>query len=353
MVRAGGRQPPAQAPAFLARYRAPVEQGLRSALGPLEPGGLGHLLHYHLGWADPEGRPVEAPSGKRVRPALCLFVCEAMGGEPRQALPSALALELIHNFSLAHDDIQDEDRERRHRPTLWALWGKPRALWAGNALRGLAHRVQWALMERGVDPATALESARILTERCLEMIEGQDLDLRFEARLDVSVEDYLEMVSRKTGALMEASTHLGALTACPHEPDRVAWMGACGRALGLAFQARDDYLGIWGQPDATGKAVGADIRRRKKSLPVVLGLARAQGAIGERLRSLYRRPALEEEEVAWVMGVLEEVGAREETQRLAEEQGERALDLARRAGLPPWAMEELSALTDFVLHREH
>ncbi|MBI4233680.1 MAG: polyprenyl synthetase family protein [Chloroflexi bacterium] len=338
------------APAILDRYRVLLEPALRRSLAQGEPG-LVEMLRYHMGWVDPQGRPGTSSQGKALRPALCLFACAAVGGRAEAALPAAVALELVHNFSLIHDDIQDGDRERRHRPTVWSLWGQPRALVAGNAMRALADQTLLGLQWSGFAAERILQASAILTQCYLEMIEGQYLDLRFEGRLDITPGDYLGMVSKKTGALMEAATHLGALLGTEEE-ERVEALRRCGRLLGLAFQVRDDVLGIWGDEAVTGKATGADIRRKKKSFPIVYALRQARGSQHEQLTRIYARKELGGHEVAEVLGILEDLGARTVAQRLAEEKNDAALAWARQASLPPWAQQELEELADFVIRRQ-
>jgi len=265
-----------QAPAAISSRRPELEQYLRQVISRTEPPALYKMLRYHLGWEDVRGHPTESSGGKGLRPALCLLSCEAAGGDWRRALPAAAAVELVHNFSLIHDDIQDRDTERHHRPTVWSVWGEAQAINAGDALLSLARLAVLGLRDEGLAADHALEAARILDERTLEMVEGQTMDLTFEGDLDVSADDYIGMIEKKSGALFDASLGLGALAA--GDPHVAEGMGRCGRLLGTAFQIRDDMLGIWGEPGKTGKSVAGDIRRRKKSLPVVYALYHAVGA---------------------------------------------------------------------------
>ena len=343
---------PAPSPEFLAKYQAPVQEALRERLAPgLTP--TGTMLRYHMGWESPEGVPEEFAAGKRLRPALCLFTCEAVGGGVEDALPAAVALELVHNFSLIHDDIQDQDLERHGRSTVWTLWGKPSGIVAGNALRTVADATLYQLQQAGASTSAALEVVQTLTRRCLELVEGQRMDLSFEVRLDVTPDEYLDMVSRKTGALVEAAMHMGALLGSASAA-QVASLAQCGRLLGLTFQARDDVLGIWGDPALMGKATGADIRRRKKSLPVVFGLVEASGADRARLEQIYRsKEHMGDDDVADVMGILDELDAQGYAQSVAEEKGARAVDEAQAAGLSGEALEELQTLAHFFAHRDH
>ncbi len=345
---AQGTQP--APPPMLERYRADIDQALRSALSQGEPG-LMTMLRFHMGWVDRTGAPSEHSAGKCLRPTLCIFTCLALGGTASQAMPAAIALELIHNFSLIHDDVQDLDLERHHRPTVWAVWGKPRAIAAGNAMRILAGQTVFDLLRQAVPPEKVSAVLAVLVERYLEMIEGQYLDMSFEERYDVRVSEYVDMVQRKTGALMEAAFHLGALLGAESR-EKVEALRQCGRLLGLTFQARDDILGIWGDPALTGKAVGADIRRKKKSLPVVHAFQHASESQRAWLDSLYRRPGeLDGDAVEDVLVLMDDLGAREYTQDLAEEKRRQAMAHARSAALPPAAHAELDALADFFLNR--
>ena len=338
-------------PSLFARYRSELGEYLRSALPEGSPALLYRMMRYHLGWEDEQGRPLAGEAGKALRPTLCLWACQAVGGDWRTALPAAAALELVHNFSLVHDDIQDGDRERRHRPTAWSVWGEPQAINAGDSLLILGRLVTLRLGERGVAPARVIEACRVLDRACLTMIEGQCLDISFEDQREVSVEAYLDMIARKTGALLGASLHLGALVAVDDEP-LVERFARCGQLLGLAFQIRDDILGVWGAADVTGKPVAADIRRRKKSLPVVYAMAAAEAAEREQLLRLYSQGAPSEEEVGIVLGLLDRHGAYDYCQQMAQERVEQALAELAPIDMDPTARRELEEVASFLLERD-
>jgi len=338
-------------PSLFARYRSELGGYLRSALPEGSPALLYRMMRYHLGWEDEQGRPLAGEGGKALRPTLCLWACQAAGGDWRTALPAAAALELVHNFSLVHDDIQDADRERRHRPTVWGVWGEPQAINAGDSLLILGRLVTLRLGERGVAPARVIEACRVLDEACLTMIEGQCLDIGFEDQREVSVEAYLDMIARKTGALLGASFHLGALVAVDDEP-LVERFTRCGQLLGLAFQIRDDILGAWGAADVTGKPVAADIRRRKKSLPVVYAMAAAEAAEREQLLRLYSQGAPSEEEVGIVLELLDRHGAYDYCQQMAQERVEQALAELAPVDMDPTARRELEEVASFLLERD-
>lgn len=333
-------------PQILDRYRGAIGRELRRFLG-VSSLPFSRMLHYHLGFADRAGKSTEGYLGKALRPSLLLFACEALGGEWAKALPAAVAIELVHNFSLVHDDIQDNDLERHGRPTVWRLWGVGQAINVGDALRELA---ALALLQSAGDlpPEQALRASAVLGRAVLEMIEGQYLDLLFEERPLVTIQDYLEMAERKTGALLGAALELGALLAGAGD-ESVALFRNCGRKLGICFQIKDDVLGIWGDQTQTGKSTKNDLLRKKKSLPIVYALNRD----GHRIRTIYHRPTLEEANLPPLIEALEETGAQRWAEELAEDHCRQGLAELRRAELlPGWAQEELEELTRFLLTRE-
>ncbi len=322
-----------------------MEDHLRGLVDRPEPGDLYRMLRYHLGWEDAEGRPAQS-SGKRLRPALCLLACEAAGGEAVHAVPAASAVELVHNFSLVHDDVQDGDRLRHGRDTVWAVWGEPQAINAGDALLALAQ-----LSLTAIAPESLAVASRLLDELTLEMVEGQVMDLAFEEQTDVSLDAYLAMISRKTGALFEAALALGAVAAGA-SAENVAALGRCGRHLGLAFQVRDDMLGIWGDVDRTGKPVAADIHRRKKSLPIVFALDRAAGDELGWLREVYGAGEPSAGDVAFVAGLLDSLGAQAYCQDEADRHRTAALSELAAADLDERAAAEIREVADFLLERD-
>lgn len=306
------------------------------------------MLQYHMGWEDADGAPA-SQTGKRLRPMLCLLTCEALGGDVSAAMAPAAALELVHNFSLVHDDVQDGDRLRHGRETVWSLWGKAQAINAGDALLALAHR---CLSGSSLPAESAARVAGLLAERTLEMVEGQVLDLEFEARRDVGEEEYLAMVSRKTGALFGASLALGALAARASVKSAEA-LGRCGRSLGIAFQARDDELGVWGDEGRTGKAAGADIRRRKKSLPAVHVFARADAGQREQLARIYSSDDISDTDVLWVLKAMDALGAQAYCASVAANHRDIALRELAAAGLSARGERELRETADFLLSRDY
>ncbi len=258
---------PTTAVADVLEHARDVTQPLmRDAVARLTPS-IRDVVSYHLGWTDAAGNPTAVKGGKGIRAALATLSAEASWADAAVGAPGGVAVELVHNFSLLHDDLMDGDVERRHRPTAWALWGPSVALLAGDALSTLASDV----LLRTPNPA-APQAALALCEATAEMIAGQADDLAFEARRSVSVEECMGMSTAKTGALLGCAASLGAILAAA-PPATVRALRDFGRHLGVAFQATDDLLGIWGDPATTGKPTGNDIRQRKKSMPIVSALA--------------------------------------------------------------------------------
>lgn len=331
-------------PDSLPLAQALVDPAMREALGRLSPE-VGRVAAYHAGLADEAGRPCERSGGKAVRPALVLLSAQAAGAPPERAVPAALAVELVHDFSLLHDDVMDHDPDRRHRPAAWTLFGIGNAIIAGDALLALAQDLLLhADGDRGVAAAAALLRA---TER---MIEGQGQDLAFEGRDDVSTEECLAMVRNKTGALLACAASIGAIVAGGREA-LVTQLHAFGLHLGVAFQAIDDVLGIWGDPAVTGKPVGNDLRQRKKTLPVVAALERSDAG-AERLRSLLREGPLTEDGVRTAIQLVEAGGGREATLAIADRHTALAEHSLDAAAIPPSVRRGFDELAGFVLRRD-
>ncbi|CAM5281543.1 Polyprenyl synthetase family protein OS=Streptomyces tendae OX=1932 GN=GUR47_02635 PE=3 SV=1 [Streptomyces tendae] len=299
-----------------------LSPALRSAVEAL-PAAESLVARYHRGWCEADGAPRAATSGggKTVRPALALLSAVAVGADPSQAVPGAVAVELVHDFTLLHDDVIDGDALRRHRPAAWSLFGTPAAVLTGDALLVAALRV---LTQAA--PGRAGAAVRELVGSLLELVEGQSHDVAFEKAQEVSVADYLAMAAGKTGSLIGCACALGGVLAGA-DSVRVGGLREFGRSLGVAFQCTDDILGIWGRSARSGKPVGADLAARKKSLPVVAALA-ARGPAAERLRELYRTPHRPgETDVDLARHLVEEAGGRQ----AAEEEARRHLAAALRS----------------------
>lgn len=335
----------------LREARALLDAPLRDWVHRL-PGPVARVASYHFAWTDSAGRPEAAPAGKALRPALVFGCAEAVGGTAATALAPAVAVELVHNFSLLHDDVLDGDTTRRHRATAWAVFGPAAALLSGDALLAHASRV---LAEEPVGPHTAT-GLRWLSEATTELIEGEQTDISFEERSHVPLGECLAMAEKKTAALLACSCALGALWA-GGSPRQMEGLRRFGTHLGLAFQLTDDLLGIWGDPAVTGKPAGADLVSRKKSLPVVAALDSGTGA-GSRLAELYRRPAApagegeDTEEVALLARLVAEAGGRSWAEAMAVEQLGLALGSLREAAPDEPAAGRLAALARLACDRD-
>ena len=338
-------------PGIFERYRSYVEQALSERVPAVAEHPVNTPLRYHLGWADRTGTPSPTPAsqGKALRPTLCIFACDAFQGQPERAAPAAAALELIHNFSLVHDDIQDEGAERRHQPTVWALWGTAQALAAGDAMQSLGDLA--VLNDCGRIPAhTAIRVSGLLTNSCLEMIEGQCRDLQFEQRSAIATDEYLDMIALKTGALIRCSLEIGAAIATD-DADTIRDVARFGRSVGRLFQIRDDYLGIWGDEAVTGKSADSDIVQRKKSYPIVYAFQEAAGAARAELLRLYALETMDETDVCRVLEVLEDIGAARQTDYLTELTADEARAALAMLELPSWAAADAENLVDFLARR--
>jgi geranylgeranyl diphosphate synthase type I len=265
---------------FMAAWLPALEREMQSVLASSEAATAPHydMMQYHMGWVDEQFAPSNLPAGKRLRPILCLLACTETGGDAAQALPAAAALEILHNFSLVHDDIEDGDAMRRHRPTVWKLWGEPLAINVGDGMFALAFAAMQRLSSRAVPSSTVLAALHVFTAMCVALTEGQYLDMDFERRADVTVGEYLRMIQGKTAALVGASVAIGAHIGGAPAPQAAA-LQRFGQEIGLAFQIQDDVLGIWGDPAVTGKAAGNDILRKKKSFPLLHALNHAEAGV--------------------------------------------------------------------------
>jgi geranylgeranyl diphosphate synthase type I len=288
---------------------------------------LYEMVRYHLGLDDATGG-----RGKRLRPLLGLLAYESIAGDHRPALPGAAAVELGHNFSLVHDDIEDRDVERRHRATLWTVWGVAQAINAGDTLFSLSRLALHRLTELGFSDAKVLALLRLYDETCLALCEGQFMDI-WGAEHDqlLSVDYYFDMIGRKTAALIAASVQAGALLATDDERVIDAYRGF-GWSLGLAFQLNDDLLGIWGDEQATGKEP-SDLAKHKKTLPVIYALEHAAAEEAATLRQIIALPQPSAADLARARSIVEHSGAREYTRQRARDEREEALRRLEASGV--------------------
>jgi geranylgeranyl diphosphate synthase type I len=333
-------------PNSFSRYQDELEAELRAVVG----GGsspLYTMMRYHLGWIDEKGQNCQG-AGKMARPTLCLLACEAVGGDWHSALPAAAAIELIHNFSLIHDDIQDRSWERRNRPAVWKLWGEAQGINVGDAMHALAQFALLELERKGIPSEKVILLSRRLAQASIELCEGQYLDIAYEDRLDTSTDHYLDMIDKKTARLFETSLCFGALLGTDNHA-QVSALCSFGRNLGMAFQVHNDLHGIWGKWKRINSSPYTDVRNKKKTLPIIYALQRANGEERERLVELYSKTRVPVKAVPFVLRILGATGARGYAEKFKEQYHLKALKDLSRAGVPPSYQQELRAVAAFLL----
>jgi geranylgeranyl diphosphate synthase, type I len=327
----------------LVRCRRLVDPPLRRALTGLHPD-VRRAAEYHFGFVEADGTPGDG-TGKGIRPALALLSAEAVGASPDVGVPAAVAVELVHNFSLLHDDIIDGDRERRHRPTVWALFGVGQAIIVGDALQTLAHQV---LLAEHSDES--VRAAGRLTNAVAEIIAGQADDMALESEESIAVDGCVRMAAAKTGALLACAAGLGAVLAGA-DAGAVGALERFGAHLGLAFQAVDDILGIWGDPAVTGKPVGSDLASKKKTLPVAFASAEDPDAAAE-LAALFRNGRLDQDAVRRATAAVERAGGRTTAEAFARDELAAALATLDAAALDERVTGELRLVAEYVCERD-
>ncbi|MFD3745680.1 family 2 encapsulin nanocompartment cargo protein polyprenyl transferase [Nocardia sp. NPDC058633] len=304
------------------------------------------IVGYHFGWWDKDGRPEKHDGGKAIRPALVLSAARLTGGDVADAVRAAVAVELVHNFSLLHDDVMDRDTTRRHRPTAWTAFGIGPAILAGDALVAQAYTLLSAAPHTPI-----VEASNLMSRSVLQLVEGQCADLGFEQRGDVEVDECLTMVDQKTGALFGCSAALGGLFAHADSGELLR-LREFGRRIGRAFQHTDDLLGIWGDPRVTGKSVFSDLRSRKKSLPVVFALRSNTPEAGA-LADLYlREKPLDDGELVRAAELVEAAGGREWSRLQAGQLYEQAMSTISEVGTDAEALADLDVLAALAANRD-
>ena len=310
---------------------------------------LATMVRYHLGQLDDDLQPAPAGAidrGKRIRPLVAILATVATGGLATTGAAVATSIELLHNFTLIHDDIQDESPLRRHRPTVWHKWDIKQAINAGDALFAAAHLPFFALPAQGVPAERCLALLDAFARTTIAIVEGQTLDLSFEGRDDVTAADYLTMIRGKTAAIVEYAAWAGGALGTD-DPARTARFREFGLALGLGYQLRDDLLGIWGDAATTGKAPADDIRRRKQSLPILLLRERASPADRAEITGMYAAAAIAPAGIERVLALLThyDVQATVEAAIATHHDEARAALLAATGPEPNPGRDQLLALT--------
>ncbi len=334
-------------PAVLAQARTLVVPALRAAVDRLQGEHMRRIAGYHLGWLDADGQPLpgDGVSGKAIRPTLAVLSAQAAGGTAAQGVPAAVAVELVHNFSLLHDDIMDRDVERRHRPTAWVVFGEGQAILAGNAMLNAAVDV---LVRDGAAGQRALPSLIAAVEG---LIDGQSADLDLSTRRDVGLDEVLAMEAGKTAALLACSASIGALAAGA-DADVVDALAGYGHELGMAFQLVDDILGITGDAAATGKSSSSDVRAGKQSAPIVAALNSGTAASGQLAKLLADAPLTSDDDVIHATKLIDEAGGLEWAAHEADRRLALALGHLEKISAEAGTTSDLAALARYVVERD-
>jgi len=324
---------------ILKKYSADIDQEITAALEEVDPETL-RQASEHL---------VKA-GGKKLRPSLVVLSAEAVGGQVKSALKTGAAVELIHTFSLIHDDIMDQDEKRRGKPSVHVLWGEPTAILAGDTLFSKAFETVMRSEEDGVPAPTILPALNAVVDSCVKICEGQALDMGFAERNDVTEEEYLNMIFKKTAALIAAATKAGAIVG-GGTPEQIEALSEYGRLIGMAFQIQDDYLDVASSEEDLGKPVGSDIVEGKMTLLVVNALARASEEDHNRLLTILKEEG--DEHVSEAMEIMEKYGSIEYAWQVAQEDVNQAKQLLRDVLDDSPAREALLLIADFVLQRSN
>ncbi len=336
---------------ILNRYSSEVETTIQTVLNE-SSSFLQGVIGYHFGWVNQDFQPSNVGRGKMLRPTLHLLVFEALTDGYKEALPVAAAIEMIHNFSLLHDDIEDNGHERRGQPTAWTIWGMPRILNVGDFLYAMAFKSIHGLDLNRFSAEKVLAITRLMTNSCIAITEGQDLDIGFENLTQVSTAMYLDMVYKKTGALIEAAVVSGAMLATSDE-HIIKNYYEFAHNIGIAFQIRDDLLGIWGDTTKTGKSTVDDLRQKKKTLPIIYTLSQVRGLQAEQLAACYTNfEPLSDRQIDFVRECLDCVGASAYAQSMAAHYSEKAFTALHKINIVNNAQIELESIAKFLVDRE-
>jgi len=312
------------------------------------------VVDYQFGWdlAPDQADLFKKVTGKKIRPLLMALVAQAIYGTYQHVLPAGAALELLPNFTLIHDDVMDESLERRHRPAVWTRWGNYQAINAGDGLYALANLACTRLVKHGTPPDKAVRVFETMSQACLWTAEGQILDMDFETRERVSTDEYVIMIANKSATLIEAAAKIGALLSTDDEQVIDAYAHFA-RQLGIAFQVRDDYLGVWGNQQQTGKSTTSDIREKKKAYPFLAAIEHASASDQAALHRIYAQASLSESDIQTVLDIMNRAGAMEQTDTIARQYFDTALASLARTGVQNQTQDLLRDLAFFLVQRDY
>jgi len=309
------------------------------------------FIDQHFAWDVAEPSQSYLMGGKRIRPLLMMLVARALKDTDEHVMPVAAGLEMIHNFTLIHDDIMDNSTERRHRPTLWSQHGVPQAINTGDGLYTIGILTTSHLSDK-IPPQKVVGVVQGILTACLLTVEGQALDIAFESRDYVSPEDYLHMIDHKTGPFIRYATRLAAYLSTDDE-HIVQRYTDVGLNLGTAFQIWDDYLGVWGDPDMIGKSAVSDIVQKKKSYPITYAFANASGTAKTTLETIYQQDAIGLDDVETILQILDDLKAKEKTKALVDHYYNALQDALTELDNGSQAFAQLKGLAQFFIERSY
>jgi geranylgeranyl diphosphate synthase type I len=338
---------------ILQKYLPEIEEELGKIIQEPSPKykGMYDMMRYFLGWQDEKGNHDPKARGKRFRPTLSLLVCESICGKYKHALPAAAAIELFHNFTLIHDDIEDHDEYRRHKKTVWKIWGIEQAINTGDAMLILSELAALAAISSqrlAVSSEKKLQIIEALNQAFLKVIEGQFLDIEFEKRTDVTVEEYLEVNMMKTAELVSGACKVGAILATNDQKMIDLWR-EFGLNFGLAYQIYDDVCSIWEKEENTGKREAGDIREKKKTLPILYALDKLDAKDKEKIIEIYRKEELNDDDINKVINLLDKVNAKDYTMKIALDYRQKTLDVLKKIEIDNEIKDEFFHLVELLI----
>lgn len=339
-------------PKFFKRYNEEINKALKDEINDrLNP--IYETHKYYMGF-DNNQEQAENSVGKRLRPSLVMLSSDAVDGNHEVALLIATALEYVHNFSLIHDDLEDRDKIRHHKPTIWTIWGESAAIISGNGMLKIADNIMGRLADvNNIEPSFILKLQIEMASSYLKMMEGQYFDIAYESVSTITTSEYLNMIELKTGALIQSAMYLGSITKnLPFgNPSVSGHMKSIGHELGRVYQIRDDILGIWGTK-ATGKPVGADLIRKKKSLPIIHALNNPSREIRTKIRRFFSTEIIEGNDVENILNIMDRIGTYQYCQSLAQVHWNKANAIISGMDLKNDFVNDLKELGEFLLTRK-
>lgn len=335
-------------------YRPHIDKYIRKHIQPLEIAPR-NMIGYHFGWMNRDLEQVDESYGKRFRSSMSLLTYQALEGKFEPCLPVAASIEMIHNFTLIHDDIEDGDEKRRGRPTVWAIWGKPLAINAGDFLHVKCYTVLRDLfVETDNEIKRMFDAQAAIFDTVIELTEGQHSDISFESKEphEITISEYLSMICGKSASLIECATWVGAMIAPSADEKTIESYKLFGKNIGMSFQIRDDILGIWGRANVTGKPQANDIKKKKKTFAILHGFENASASDLKKLKKIYQKQSLSDDDVFMVLEILSRTNSYKVAQSLADDYYNKAIEHLDSVGINTDPQSNLRRIAEFLGQRD-